>query len=101
MLCHMLQLIMIKSWQHKGLARFYQTGKKSGIIPEHAKRLTMLLQLLNAAARPQAMHLPGLDFHQLKGDLKGFYSVAVRANWKLIFKFDGEDAILVDYLDYH
>ena len=61
----------------------------------------VILQLLDAAASPERMNLPGMDFHKLKGDLKGFYSVAVRANWKIIFKFEGEDAILVDYLDYH
>ena len=97
----MLQLAMIKSWQHKGLEKFYQAGSKAGILPEHAKRLKYLLQLLNAARGPERMNLPGHDFHLLKGHLKGFYSVAVRANWKLIFKFDGEDAILVNYLDYH
>jgi proteic killer suppression protein len=92
---------MIKSWQHKGLKLFFETGKKSGIMPEHAKRLQVLLQLLDAANNPTRMNLPGLDFHQLKGNLEGFYSIAVRANWKIIFKFDDEDAILVDYLDYH
>jgi len=92
---------MIKSWKHKGLALFYKNRKKSGIIPAHAKRLAVLLQLLDAATKPHSLNLPGLDFHQLKGNLKGFYSIAVRANWKIIFKFDGEDAVLVDYLDYH
>ena len=92
---------MIKSWQHKGLKSFYETGNKSGIIPEHAKRLKTLLQLLNAANNAQRLNLPGLDFHALKGNLLGFYSIAVRANWKIIFQFEGENAILVDYLDYH
>lgn len=93
--------VMIKSWQHKGLKRFFESGKKSGIIPDHARRLKVLLQLLHAANTPTCMDAPGFDFHTLKGDKAGFYSVAVRANWKLIFQFDGEDAILVDYLDYH
>ena len=92
---------MIKSWKHKGLKKFYETGSKSGIVPEHAIRLKILLQLLNAASTPECMNAPGFDYHGLKGNLAGFYSVAVRANWKVIFKFDGEDAILVDYLDYH
>ena len=92
---------MIKSWQHKGLKLFYETGKKSGIIPEHAKRLKVLLQLLDSADDSECMNMSGFDFHSLKGNLAGYYSVAVRANWKMIFKFDGEDAVLVDYLDYH
>jgi proteic killer suppression protein len=57
--------------------------------------------LLDAANSPEKLNLPGLDFHKLQGNLKGFYSVAVRANWKVIYKFENEDAILVDYMDYH
>jgi proteic killer suppression protein len=92
---------MIKSWKHKGLKKLYLTGNKSGIIPDHIRRIMVILQLLDAATAAERMNLPGMNFHKLKGDLKGFYSVAVRANWKIIFKFVGEDAILVDYLDYH
>lgn len=92
---------MILSWQHKGLKEFFETGNKAGILAEHSKRLKFLLQLLNATTKPDHMNLPGLDFHKLIGDKKGFYSTAVRANWKIIFKFDGEHAVLVDYLDYH
>lgn len=92
---------MIKSWRHKGLKRFHESGNKSGIIPEHERRLKVILQLLDAANYPERLNLPGMDFHSLKGDLAGFYSVAVRANWKIIFKFEDNDAILVDYLDYH
>jgi toxin HigB-1 len=92
---------MIVSWQHKGLKKFFETESKAGICAEHAKRLKVLLQLLNAAKGAEQMNLPGLDFHKLIGNKKGFYSIAVRANWKIIFKFDGENAVLVDYLDYH
>ena len=92
---------MIKSWQHKGLRKFYETGTKAGIIAEHAKRLKVLLQLLDAASKPTQLNLPSLDYHSLRGNLKGFYSISVRANWKVIFKFEGEDAVLVNYLDYH
>lgn len=92
---------MIKSWQHKGLKKFYETGIKSGIIPEHAKRLKIILQLLDAADSPDKLDLPGFGFHKLSGELKNFYSITVRANWRIIFRFDNEDAILLDYLDYH
>jgi proteic killer suppression protein len=92
---------MIKSWKHKGLKRFYTSGDKSGIRPDHAKRLTMILQLLDVANRPEVFDLPGLNFHPLKGKLKNFYALTVRANWRVIFQFDGKDVILVDYLDYH
>ena len=92
---------MIKSWQHKGLERFFLAGSKSGIIPAHAARLKIILQLLNAADNPKQLNLPGFGFHQLKGKLKNYYAVTVKTNWRVIFKFDGEDIILVDYLDYH
>jgi proteic killer suppression protein len=92
---------MIRGWKHKGLRNFYLTGDKSGIIAEHASRLQIILQLLDAAVRPEQMHLPGLEFHKLKGNLKNYYAVKVRANWRIVFKFEDEDAILVDYMDYH
>ena len=96
-----LQFKMIKSWKHKGLRNFYRFGEKSGIIPEHASRLQVILQLLDAASKPEQLNLPGLRFHKLQGQLKGFYAVNVRANWRIIFKFENEDVVLVDYLDYH
>lgn len=92
---------MIKSWKHKGLKNFFFTGSAAGINSEHTKKIRYILQLLNSAKYAEQMDLPGYDFHKLKGNLKGYFSVAVRANWKIIFQFDGEDAILVDYLDYH
>ncbi len=92
---------MIKSWQHKGLKKFFETGSKAGIRPQHANRLRLILGVLNAAVNPEDMHLPGLSFHALSGDLLGFYSVSVSGNWRVIFQFEGQDAILVDYLDYH
>jgi proteic killer suppression protein len=92
---------MIKSWKHKGLKNFYMLGDKSGIIFAHIKRLQVILQLLNAATKPEHLNVPSLDFHLLKGQLKNFYAVKVRANWRIIFQFDGEDATAVDYIDYH
>lgn len=96
-----LQSIMIKSWKHKGLKNFYSTGSKAGIIPEHAKRLQVILQLLDAANCPERLNLPGFGLHKLKGKLKDYFAVTVRANWRVIFQFEGEDAVLLDYLDYH
>jgi len=92
---------MIKSWKHKGIKNFFETGSTAGIIQTHANRLKVILQLLNVARKPEQLDLPGMRFHKLKGNLKGYFSVTVRANWRVIFKFDGEDAILVGYLDYH
>lgn len=92
---------MIKSWQHKGLKQFYLSADKSGIRPEHAKRLTLILQLLDVAEQAIHMRLPGMDFHELKGSLSGYYSVKVSGNWRVIFKIEKHHVVLVDYLDYH
>jgi proteic killer suppression protein len=91
----------IKSFRHKGLERFFLTGKKSGIQPAHAARLARQLFALDAASAPEQMDLPGWRLHSLSGDLKGHWSLWVSGNWRLTFVFEGEDAILVDYQDYH
>lgn len=92
---------MIKSFSHKGLELFFQTGKKAGIQAAHARRLQIMLTLLNAVKTPQDMHAPGFSLHALKGNLKAHWAVTVNGNWRLIFRFEGEDAVLVDYQDYH
>ncbi|MEO6697155.1 MAG: type II toxin-antitoxin system RelE/ParE family toxin [Gammaproteobacteria bacterium] len=92
---------MIKSFRHKGLERFYKTGSKAGIMPVHAKRLRLILAHLNLAEESREMGLPGLGLHPLEGDMKGFWSVSVSGNWRVIFRFEGKDAYDVNYLDYH
>jgi toxin HigB-1 len=92
---------MIKSWKHKGLKRFYETGSTSGIQAKHESRLKIILQRLDAAFRPEDMDLPGMRFHKLSGKLKEHFAVSVNGNWRVIYKFDGGHALLVDYLDYH
>lgn len=93
--------IVIKSFAHKGLERFFRSGGKSGIQPGHAGRLRLQLELLNRSRKPQDMGLPNWHLHALKGELAGHWSVRVSGNWRLTFKFEGEDAIVVNYLDYH
>lgn len=92
---------MIKSWQHKGLKRFFERGDISGICTDHVKRLKIILQRLNAAIRPEDMDTPDMRFHKLKGNLKNFYSVTVNGNWRVTFKFEQQNVILVNYHDYH
>lgn len=92
---------MIKSWRHKGLKLFYDTGNTSKIQAKHSDKLHDILQILDFASQPEQMRLPGLNFHRLSGNLKDFYSVKVSGNWRIIFGFEGKDAILVDYIDYH
>ena len=92
---------MIRSFRHSGLEQFFTTGSKAGIRPEHAKKLQIRLTALDEAAKPQDMGLPGWRLHELKGDRAGQWAVNVSGNWRLIFEFEGEDAVLVDYDDYH
>ena len=92
---------MIKSFSHKGLSAFYSKGSKAGIQAKHADRLRLIIARLDASKRPQDMNLPGLKLHKLTGNLKEFWSVEVTGNWRVIFKFEGQDAFEVDYLDYH
>lgn len=92
---------MIKSFEHKGLEKFYSTGSKAGIQPKHASRLRLQLTVLDNAIGPGDMNLPGYRLHELKGKEAGRWSVMVNGNWRLTFRFAGKDAILVDYRDYH
>ncbi len=92
---------MICSFRHKGLAAFFAKGTKAGIQPKHAGKLEEQLAVLNIAKKPQEMNIPGWQWHALTGELAGHWAVSVNGNWRLIFTFDGEDAILVDYRDYH
>ncbi len=92
---------VIKSFAHKGLSAFYHTGSAKGIVPQHRRRLRLILATLDDAAVPEDVDLPAFGLHALKGDLAGMYSLRVNGNWRVIFAFDDEDVILVDYLDYH
>jgi proteic killer suppression protein len=92
---------MIKSFRHKGVKRFFLTGSTAGIQANHAGRLRRQLQRLDVARKPQDMNVPGWKLHGLKGNLAGCWSVWVSGNWRLTFAFESEDAILVDYQDYH
>lgn len=94
-------LHMLKSYRHKGVKQFAETGSKAGIHPEHANRLRRILSALDAAACPANMNAPGYALHPLKGELEGHWAARVSGNWRLTFAFEGEDAILVDYKDYH
>jgi proteic killer suppression protein len=92
---------MILSIRHKGLKRLYADDDPSGVIAEHAAKLRDILTRLDAAQEPEDMDMPGFRLHALKGDMKGFWAVTVRANWRVIFRFAAADAFDVDYLDYH
>lgn len=92
---------MIRSFKHKGLAKFFETGSKAGIQSGHAERLRLILGRLNAAVKAEDMRLPGLRLHRLRGERKGTWAVWVNDNWRVTFRFVGADAEVVDYEDYH
>lgn len=92
---------VIVSFAHKGLGRFFAGGSKAGIQPKHTARLRLMLTRLDDARGPRDMDAPGWRIHPLKGDLAGHWAVWVDENWRLTFRFEGEDALSVDYRDYH
>ena len=94
-------LTMIKSFSYKGLQEYYESGSKRGIQAEHADKLGRMLDRLDASTCPQDMDLPGYRLHQLKGDMRDIWSVTINGNWRMTFYFEGQDAYLVDYIDYH
>jgi len=92
---------MIKSFRHSGLEQFFRKGSKAGIQPKHANRLRLQLGKLDSATSAADTNLPGWRWYPLKGDLAGGWAVSVDENWRLTFKFEGKDAVLVNYQDYH
>jgi proteic killer suppression protein len=92
---------MIRSFRHKGLKRLHQDDDPRGVIADHAEKLRDILARLDAAGTAADMDLPGFRLHALKGKLRGFWAVTVRANWRVIFRFADRDVFDVDYLDYH
>lgn len=92
---------MIKSFKHKGLQKFYESGNKKGIHSEHKAKLARILDRLDASIEPQDMRLPGYKLHKLSGKEKGTWSVWISENWRVTFQFEGENAVKVDYTDYH
>lgn len=92
---------MINGFKHRGLEKFFLRGTRAGIQAAQAKRLRLILGRLNAAQSPRDMALPGLYLHELKGQRRGTWAVRVSGNWRITFRFEGIDAVDVDYEDYH
>ncbi len=92
---------MIKSFTHKGLKLFFETGNKSGIQPQHEQKLRLQLGVLDSAKSKNDVNVPAWRLHELKGQLKDHYAITVNGNWRLTFRFDGENVVLLDYQDYH
>ena len=92
---------MILRFRHRGLERFFEDDDRSGPNAQHVEKIATILAQLDRAAKPGDMAIPGFSLHPLKGVLRGFWSVTVRANWRIIFRFEGQDATDVTLIDYH
>lgn len=92
---------MIKTFRHKGLKLLYEEDDGKKLPPSMVQRLKIILSTLEAAQEIEGMNLPTFRLHQLKGDRKDYYAVAVRANWRIVFSFKSGNAFDVDFVDYH
>ncbi len=92
---------MIRSFRHRGLKRMYERGDPSRVGPDVADRVALALADLDDACKPSDLDLPGYRLHPLKGDLKGYWSISISGNWRVIFRFEDGHTDDVDLIDYH
>ena len=95
------RVLHVRPFRHRGLKRLYENDDPRELNPEHADKIARMLARLDEATRPEQLDLPGFRLHPLKGDLAGYWSITVRANWRIIFRFEQGDATDVDLVDYH
>jgi proteic killer suppression protein len=92
---------MIKSFKHKSLKFFFETGSLKGIKPKHKNRLELILDLLDNIESVKDISSPCLGLHLLEPKHKNIMSVKVSGNWHITFKFENNNVYIVDYKDYH
>ncbi|HEY4114407.1 MAG TPA: type II toxin-antitoxin system RelE/ParE family toxin [Rhizomicrobium sp.] len=92
---------MIRRIRHRGLRRLYEDDDRRGLNSQHVERIERVLARLSRASQPEHVNLPGWRLHALRGDLSGYWSVTVTANWRVIFRFEDGDVTDVNYVDYH
>ncbi len=97
----LIYINMIKSFKHKGLRDFYETGSIKGIQAIHERKIRLILGALDTAKKVEVLNIPAFRLHKLNGDMKNLYSITVQANWRITFEFKNEDVYVVDYQDYH
>jgi proteic killer suppression protein len=100
-ICTLRCNLVIRSFKHRGLKRLYEDGDRRGIRTDLLDAVEDILVRLDEAVVPQALNLPGYRLHPLKGDRKGIWSVSVKANWRIVFRFEGTDVFDVELTDYH
>ena len=99
--CQHIIYFVIRSFRHKGLKRLFEDGDRKGIRADYIEKIENALAVLHRARAPEDMNLPGFRLHPLKGEMKGFHAVTVRANYRVIFRFEDGHAFDVDLVDYH
>lgn len=92
---------MIRRFRHKGLERLFAEGSTKGVSAQQVPRLKRILVALQRSRGLEGMSLPGFRLHPLRGERKGQWAVSVSGNWRIVFRFEGEDAVDVDLVDYH
>ncbi|WP_241626848.1 type II toxin-antitoxin system RelE/ParE family toxin [Rosenbergiella epipactidis] len=92
---------MIKSFEHKGLKRFFQAGQTAGIQADHVLKLRLRLAVIHAVVEISDIDIQGYDLHALKGTRKGIWSIAVTGNWRINFEFKDGDPYIINYEGYH
>lgn len=92
---------MIRSFRHRALKRLFENDERRRLPAEDVNKIRRILARLDAAKAPEDMNAPGFRLHPLRHDLKGFWAVTVRANWRIVFRMADRDVYDVDYLDYH
>ena len=92
---------MIRRFQHRGLKILYDKDDHRGVSAEHVEKTARVLARLDVVTRPEQLSLPGLGLRRLEGDLAGYWSVALRGDWRIIFRFDQGNTTDVDLVEYH
>ena len=92
---------MIATFRHRGLRRLYEDNDARGVSGEHAGRIRLILAALDAAERVEELGVDSFRLHALTGNLRGYWSITVRANWRITFRFEDGRALDVDLVDYH
>jgi proteic killer suppression protein len=92
---------MIKSFKHKGLKKYFETGSASGIQAKHQRKIRMQLAAIDTAQEIDDINLPGFNLHPLKGSRDGIWSITVNGNWRITFEFIDGNAYILNYEDYH
>jgi proteic killer suppression protein len=92
---------MIRRFRHRGLRRLYESDDRRGVSPEHVEKTVRVLARLDVATGPEQLNVPGFRLQPLRGDLAGYWSITIRANWRIIFRFEEGNITDVELIDGH